>query len=106
MGNPSTPRLIEQLGASNQPAGEPEYSAVNGYRAYLTVESLGDASAQLPRACAEQQANPVRQVELDTPNLGRVRVRFELSSYKHYRNRFWQWCAVWVDKIGPDEKTP
>ena len=47
----------------------------------------------------ESSAGTPRFSDLNVPDLGLVRIRYEASSFSHYRSRFWRWGAMWADRI-------
>lgn len=96
MGNAATPQLMEWLASGQTEPREP--NKYSGMLAWVTPDIRMEAARQMPPPSADEKER-VRHVEVVDPHMGRVRIRFELYSYKHYRNRFWRWGAVWADVI-------
>lgn len=71
-------------------------SKVNGVLSRIGGQYIGGTADKLPPAQAGEL--PERQVVIDVPDLGRVRITYMLARHRHYRTERWSWRAVWADK--------
>lgn len=78
-------------------------SKVNGVLSKINAEYMGPRPNDKPDAGVKSP----QFVETVVPDLGRVRITYELYSYTHRgRNKFWAWRAIWADVIVPREPRP
>ena len=77
-------------------------SSNNGILAHVGGPHISQGSNLLPTASASEAAEPRRSVVLDVPDLGPVRITYQLNSYRHYRNHFWHWVAQHAERAAPD----
>lgn len=90
MGNPSLqPPPVLEPGAT---AAAPP--AANGILAKVPGDWISRGMQQLPPAGPELAAQAVRVVQLQVPDLGAVRITYELRSHKRARSRSWFWAAT------------
>jgi len=77
-----------------------EPTAHNGYLLHVPGEVIAAGSATLPPPSAAESAKPERTVEMDVPTLGgKVRIKYVLKSYRHYKSSHWRWSAEWADLV-------
>lgn len=88
------PNPTIRQGATDQPAAGP---APNGLLAYVSGDLLGAAAATLPKAAEGEPER--RQVDLDVPGRGRMRITYRLNTYRHGRSRRWHWVAERADLV-------
>ncbi|MCW5648334.1 MAG: hypothetical protein KIS62_01175 [Ramlibacter sp.] len=88
MGNP-----VIRLQDFSARVGAPAIDPVKGILAQIPGDLISTGRQQLPPANSADKAQLTRQVDLQVPGLGLVRITFELSSYRHYRQQFWYWAA-------------
>lgn len=94
MGNPPVHHpLARPEGQSRTPTPE------NGILAYVGAEYISAGSDPLPPASEKEQSQAERHVMLDVPGLGRVKITYELNTYRHRRSTFWHWRAKRADLV-------
>lgn len=71
----------------------------NGILALIPGDTVGGSSSELPPAGPDQAAQPVHQVVTLVPNVGRVRITYRLSSYRHGKSRYWHWVAEHAERV-------
>ena len=69
----------------------------NGILARVPGPFISSGAATLPRASDLQEEGLLREVTVETPELGSVRLTYVLSTYRHKRNRQWHWVATRAD---------
>lgn len=90
MGNPAIPEQPSQ--AVEAPPSK------NGILTQVGGQHIASASLQLPAASQAEQDEPQRTVTVEVPDLGRVRITFQLNTYRHGKSRHWHWLAVRADR--------
>ncbi|MBX3653178.1 MAG: hypothetical protein KF686_03270 [Ramlibacter sp.] len=96
MGNP-----VIQIQDTQPASGPPVPTTYNGILAYVPGDVVAAGIQQLPPVPAAGEASPPRQVDLQAPGLGLVRVTYAICRYKHGRSRFAFWRAVRAETITP-----
>lgn len=71
--------------------------AKNGILAFVGGPFVALGSRMLPPASAAESLSPRRSVVVDVPEYGRVRITYQLNSYRHRRNHFWHWVAEYAE---------
>ncbi|KAB2896232.1 MAG: hypothetical protein F9K35_14390 [Burkholderiaceae bacterium] len=71
----------------------------NGMLALVLGDEVGAAKRSLPPAGPDQPARMT--VDTESLHLGRVRITFELSSYKRGKVQYWHWVASHAAQILP-----
>lgn len=69
----------------------------NGWLAAVPGTFVSAGSDGFP--APDKHVQSPRFTDMDVPGLGMVRIRYETSSYRHYRSSFWSWHACWADRI-------
>lgn len=77
----------------------------NGVLAWVPGHLVGGASHQLPPPGPDQEANPVRRVIVEVPDLGLVELTFELRKMTHRRSTHWAWLPLRADLDQPAKPT-
>ena len=70
----------------------------NGILAHVSGIYIAQGSKMLPAAAESESSQPRRAVVLDVPDLGLVRITYELCSYRHYKTRLWHWAAKHAER--------
>jgi len=73
------------------------WSDRNGWLMRIPGDVIAAGSKGLPAASAAA-ASP-REIEVDSPDLGRVRIRYEAKQFRHHRSSYWGWHAVWAERV-------
>lgn len=63
----------------------------NGILAQVPGEEISAGSKSLPPPAAGQPE--YMTADIDTARLGRIRIVYQLMSYKRRKNVYWFWCA-------------
>lgn len=71
----------------------------NGILAYVGAPYVAQGCKMLPTASASEASAPRRSVVLDVPDLGPVRITYELNSYRHYKSRYWHWVSKHAERV-------
>lgn len=66
----------------------------NGILTRVPGQYIASAAQQLPPAGEDQKAQPERQVLVEAPDLGWVRITYRLNTYRHGKSRHWHWVAT------------
>lgn len=78
-------------------------TADNGILTRVLGQYIASGSQQLPPAGEDQQAQPERQVLVDLPDIGWVRITYRLNTYRHGKSRHWHWVAAHASHVPPEE---
>ncbi len=96
MGNPELRHPIPEWKPSNRtPPAHPD----RGIIASIAAEYIGAAMRQLPEPGEKEKGAPVRHGIVDVPGQGRVRITFELATWRHHKTRGWRWGLVRADVV-------
>lgn len=83
---------------STTPTSAPAAPSANGILARIGGQYISAGVDQLPPAGPQEMAERVAVVP-DVPDLGNVRIRYMLNSYRHGRARHWHWLAVHAEVV-------
>lgn len=72
-------------------------TAHNGYLLHVPGEVIAAGSATLPVPSENEKHRPGRTVEVDVPQLGKMRVTYMLKKYRHHKSSHWGWLATRAD---------
>lgn len=76
---------------------EKRWTPHNGWLTYVGYEHNGLGSKTLPPPGPGVKSP--QMVDMDVPDLGRVRITYEAWTYRHHKSSNWAWRATWADKI-------
>lgn len=79
-------------------SGAPAADAGNGILALVRGDSIAAGSKQLPPASEAESHEPRRSTVIDVPDLGPVRITYQLNTYRHGRSRLWHWVAAHAER--------